>query len=206
MYTIGIDLGGTNIAAGLVDENYNIVKKSSVDTKADRHADEIVKDMAQLCRSLCDMQGISTEEVKSVGIATPGTADRDHGVEGGGQAGLEENGRLAEHELRLLRLAPTVEVRHDRRMHNAVDPLEGGLVAEYDVGEPLLVQVPVVEVHGFPEEGGQPQADAFVLVHQFGGPPVADVNGIAHGLKNFGDGAFAASDASCQSDFKHKKT
>ena len=27
MYTIGIDLGGTNIAAGIVDENYNIVKK-----------------------------------------------------------------------------------------------------------------------------------------------------------------------------------
>lgn len=80
MYTIGIDLGGTNIAAGLVDEDYNIVKKSSVDTKADRHADEIVKDMADLCRSLCEMQGISVSEVRSVGIATPGTADRDQGV------------------------------------------------------------------------------------------------------------------------------
>ena len=27
MYTIGIDLGGTNIAAGLVNENYQIVRK-----------------------------------------------------------------------------------------------------------------------------------------------------------------------------------
>ena len=32
MYYIGIDLGGTNIAAGLVDENNNIVKKMSVPT------------------------------------------------------------------------------------------------------------------------------------------------------------------------------
>ena len=29
MYNIGIDLGGTNIAAGLVDENYNIIRKTS---------------------------------------------------------------------------------------------------------------------------------------------------------------------------------
>ena len=34
MYTIGIDLGGTNIAAGIVDENYNIVKKASTPTNA----------------------------------------------------------------------------------------------------------------------------------------------------------------------------
>ena len=29
MYRIGVDLGGTNIAVGLVDENYNIIKKAS---------------------------------------------------------------------------------------------------------------------------------------------------------------------------------
>ena len=32
MYYIGIDLGGTNIAAGIVDENYNIIKKASTPT------------------------------------------------------------------------------------------------------------------------------------------------------------------------------
>ncbi|MCL2774412.1 MAG: ROK family protein, partial [Oscillospiraceae bacterium] len=49
MYRIGIDLGGTNIAAGIVDENYKIVKKGSVPTKADREAEEIIKDMGELC-------------------------------------------------------------------------------------------------------------------------------------------------------------
>ncbi|MBE6609542.1 MAG: ROK family protein [Ruminococcaceae bacterium] len=80
MYNIGIDLGGTNIAAGLVDENYNIIRKTSVETKASRPADEITKDMAKVCKQLCDEQGISISDVKSVGIATPGMADCDHGV------------------------------------------------------------------------------------------------------------------------------
>ena len=44
MYRIGIDLGGTNIAAGIVDANYNIVVKDSVPTNAKREADEITAD------------------------------------------------------------------------------------------------------------------------------------------------------------------
>ena len=80
MYTIGIDLGGTNIAAGLVDENYKIVRKASVETKAKREADEIVKDMAALCQKLCDDEGIKVTDIENVGIATPGTADRDNGI------------------------------------------------------------------------------------------------------------------------------
>ena len=80
MYTIGIDLGGTNIAVGLVDESYKIVRKRSVETKAFREADEIVEDMAAVCKKLCDDEGISIDEIESVGIATPGTANRDTGV------------------------------------------------------------------------------------------------------------------------------
>jgi glucokinase len=80
MFSIGIDLGGTNIAAGLVDESYNLIRKASVETKAKREADEIVKDMAALCQRLCDEQGITIDQIENVGIATPGTADRDNGV------------------------------------------------------------------------------------------------------------------------------
>ncbi len=80
MYNIGIDLGGTNIAAGLVDENNNIIRKGSVETNASRPADEIVADMGKLCAQLCREQGIDIAEVESVGIATPGTADGETGV------------------------------------------------------------------------------------------------------------------------------
>lgn len=80
MYTIGIDLGGTNIAAGLVDENYKIIRKTSRPTAAHRSADEITLDMARACEALCKEEGIGVEQIKSVGIATPGTADTDNGI------------------------------------------------------------------------------------------------------------------------------
>ena len=49
MLYIGIDLGGTNIAAGIVDENGKILRQDSVPTLAERPIEEIVDDMAKLC-------------------------------------------------------------------------------------------------------------------------------------------------------------
>lgn len=79
MYRIGIDLGGTNIAVGLVDENYNLVVKKSTPTLAKRPADEIAADMARLCREVCAEMGVSVEDVANVGVATPGIADSASG-------------------------------------------------------------------------------------------------------------------------------
>ncbi len=78
-YRIGIDLGGTNIAAGLVDENSVIVKKVSTPTMPERAPEAIVDDMAALCQRLVEEMGISANDVVFVGIATPGIADRDNG-------------------------------------------------------------------------------------------------------------------------------
>ena len=80
MYYIGIDLGGTNIAAGIVDESYKIIKKASTPTKASRPADEIVADMAKLCADLIADCGITVDQIRYAGIATPGTANSDTGV------------------------------------------------------------------------------------------------------------------------------
>lgn len=80
MYYIGIDLGGTNIAAGIVDEDFKIVKKGSVPTMPNRDPEEIIKDMAKLCQSLIDDMGISINEVEYAGIASPGTANHNTGV------------------------------------------------------------------------------------------------------------------------------
>ena len=63
-YCIGIDLGGTNIAAGLVDlDSKSIVRKSSVKTRAPRPCEEISKDIADLCKRLCDDEGVSTDKI-----------------------------------------------------------------------------------------------------------------------------------------------
>ncbi len=80
MYRIGIDLGGTNIAAGLVDEKYNIVKKMSTPTHASNGADFIVGEIARLCSEICEAEGISPREIDAVGIASPGVANSRDGV------------------------------------------------------------------------------------------------------------------------------
>ena len=80
MYTIGIDLGGTNIAAGIVNDNYEIIRKDSVPTGADRPGEEIVKDMADLCKKIIADEGLTEDDIEYIGIATPGTADSDTGV------------------------------------------------------------------------------------------------------------------------------
>ena len=80
MYRIGIDLGGTNIAAGIVSETYEIICQDSVPTGADRSPEAIADDMAALCHSLCARAGIPESEIASVGIAAPGIANHDDGV------------------------------------------------------------------------------------------------------------------------------
>ncbi len=79
MYSIGIDLGGTNIKGGLCDESGNIVKKLSVPTDRNGTADRIVDDMVALCHMLLKETGVSMAELEYVGVATPGTADIEKG-------------------------------------------------------------------------------------------------------------------------------
>ncbi|MBO7302930.1 MAG: ROK family protein [Clostridia bacterium] len=79
MYRIGIDLGGTNIAVGLVNENCEIVTKKSTPTLASRPSDEITADMARLCLEVCAAVKTPITEIESVGIATPGIANLDNG-------------------------------------------------------------------------------------------------------------------------------
>lgn len=80
MYRIGVDLGGTNIAVGLVNENMELMKKKSVPTGAERPAEKIVEDIAGACLALCEESGIAMEQVACVGVATPGIANHDTGV------------------------------------------------------------------------------------------------------------------------------
>lgn len=80
MRKIGIDLGGTNIAAGIVDENGKILFKKSVPTGASRDKEQIIDDIALLCRDLADDAGLTLEDIDSIGIAVPGGVDEKSGV------------------------------------------------------------------------------------------------------------------------------
>ena len=72
---IGIDLGGTNIAVGLVNEDGKIIHKDSVPTLANRPYQEIIKDMGMLVNKVIKDGGATVDEIKSVGIGSPGTCD-----------------------------------------------------------------------------------------------------------------------------------
>ena len=48
MYYLGIDLGGTNIAAGVVDEEMKLVYKTSIPTESKGGAESVIKRMAEV--------------------------------------------------------------------------------------------------------------------------------------------------------------
>ena len=80
MYYIGIDLGGTNIAAGIIDENCNLICKGKTPTLAHRPADELVADMATLCTSLVQKAGLTFAQIAALGVAVPGAFDPERGI------------------------------------------------------------------------------------------------------------------------------
>lgn len=80
MYYIGIDLGGTNMAAGIVDDEGRIVKKLSTKTGRTRRQEEIVDDMCRLVLDLMKDAGLTEKDICSVGIGSPGSHDRENGI------------------------------------------------------------------------------------------------------------------------------
>lgn len=74
MIYAGIDVGGTNIKAALVDENRELLCKTSVPTGVGRPYPMLVKDMAEAVVSLTAQQGIKISDLAGAGIGIPGVA------------------------------------------------------------------------------------------------------------------------------------
>lgn len=80
MYRIGVDLGGTNIVAGVVDEFYKIVAKAKRKTACPRPAGEILADIAACVKEAVETAGITLNDVQSIGIGTPGSVNKRMGI------------------------------------------------------------------------------------------------------------------------------
>ena len=65
MVYVGIDLGGTNIAVGLVDEAGKILHKDSVPTLLERGPEPVIKDMANLSLKVVKDAGYTVDDVKA---------------------------------------------------------------------------------------------------------------------------------------------
>lgn len=80
MVTIGIDLGGTNIAAGVVDETGEIIARAQRRTRPERPYHEVIFDMAEAAREAAANANLPLSEVHSVGVGVPGFFDKSTGV------------------------------------------------------------------------------------------------------------------------------
>ncbi len=72
---IGIDLGGTYIKYGLVDETGNILKKGMLPTNAEKGKRGIVIDQIS-----CAIKDVWDNSIEGIGIGTPGVVDNNGAV------------------------------------------------------------------------------------------------------------------------------
>ncbi len=80
MYRLGIDLGGTNIVAGVVDEDYKIISKASCKTAVPRPESEICDSMAEVAKKAIEKAKLTMEDIDSIGIGVPGAVNPKTGV------------------------------------------------------------------------------------------------------------------------------
>lgn len=80
MYKLGIDLGGTNIVAAVVDNDKKIIAAGKIKTNTPRPAEEIVEDMIKAAETACKNAGITMDDIDSIGVGSPGAIDPVNGV------------------------------------------------------------------------------------------------------------------------------
>lgn len=80
MYRIGIDLGGTNIAVGVVDEQHHILSAISVPTGATRPYVDVIADMISAVEQVLSAAKLTAADCTSIGIGSPGNCDSERGV------------------------------------------------------------------------------------------------------------------------------
>lgn len=87
-YRIGVDLGGTNMAAGVLNDSNEIVKFTTIKTRPGGSPEEIADDMAKLVEELVMAAEISKEEIELIGIGVPGSVTAEGVVEDANNIGF----------------------------------------------------------------------------------------------------------------------
>lgn len=80
MYVFGVDIGGTGVKAGIVDEQGKIVIKSSIPTDRGHDYKVIVKDIADQLKKLAADSGIAMSEISAIGVGCPGAINSQKGT------------------------------------------------------------------------------------------------------------------------------
>jgi len=78
-YYVGIDLGGTFIKGGIVDDLGNIIYQDKVPTESENGADRVAMNIANLVKMLLKKTGLNTDDVEGIGMGVPGMIDSKAG-------------------------------------------------------------------------------------------------------------------------------
>jgi glucokinase len=79
-YYLGIDLGGTNVKSGVVDDEGRPLSSISVETHADRGPEAGLDTLAQAGRLAVEASGLPWDAIAAVGLGSPGTMDIPAGM------------------------------------------------------------------------------------------------------------------------------
>ena len=77
---IGVDLGGTNIVVGLVNDAGTLLQTVSSPTGRERGFDAVVGDIVSLTQQLLKTDHVTNDPVQGIGVGIPGVADPETGV------------------------------------------------------------------------------------------------------------------------------
>lgn len=80
MYYIGVDLGGTSIAFGIVKEDGEIIHQDRIPTRFKDGYQAVIDDIADTCKKMLMHENIQEDEIISIGIGAPGTIDSAKGI------------------------------------------------------------------------------------------------------------------------------
>ena len=78
-YYIGIDLGGTFIKGGIVNENGEILVSDKTPTEVEKGDKGVAANIAKLANMLLERQGLTVNDVEGLGIGSPGMIDSNEG-------------------------------------------------------------------------------------------------------------------------------
>lgn len=74
-FFIGVDVGGTTIKVGVVDDNGRSLSKCVVPTEAKQPPEVGMANLEQCVRDAVQQSGMTMDDMHSLGLATPGTMD-----------------------------------------------------------------------------------------------------------------------------------
>ncbi|WP_432799849.1 ROK family protein [Poriferisphaera sp. WC338] len=77
---IGIDLGGTNIGAGIVTTEGKLLADDKVKTKAQNGSDTVIKRITKVIEKIVDQANLKMDDIAGIGIGAPGAINIKDGV------------------------------------------------------------------------------------------------------------------------------